>query len=501
MKQNIFIAALLAGMLALAGCGGGGAACDPESHQYECLSKAEFEELKAERAAMADAEKAIKAFVDAVDALDEDADSYAADLTAADGLKEAAETAIGKAPESEQTGLSAMLADAEEELELRQDNDRLAGEVNTEKERADELQDDLQTEQDKVSDLEDKVDMLEDANEQEANKEKEDSFLALFSALDKDDLADFDPTETAAQAMGQDDYEKSSVSMQGAKFSELTTSTEGTGVTIAANVITLADGANKNYIVFPGVSDGQLKNHEHNKVGEAAFEIAGSYRGVNGKYKCSGGSCSTSANDAGLIFVGTWTFTPTNKDDRITNQDVVTYGWWTNTPSDGNLMAGLFETHSAGATLAAARYELAGSATYKGDALGQYAMNADNFGAFTAVATLTATFGSTVADSLEGTIEDFKDADGAGLTGWMVKLHKTDFDSDLATLDAVAPDTNNRQARWHIGDVKGSKGEWEAGLYGGSVNSYPDYVNGTFRAENGLTGRMIGAFGGALQGN
>jgi len=43
MKQNIYIAALLAGMLALAGCGGGGSAvCDPESDEFQCLGEDEY---------------------------------------------------------------------------------------------------------------------------------------------------------------------------------------------------------------------------------------------------------------------------------------------------------------------------------------------------------------------------------------------------------------------------------------------------------------------------
>jgi len=43
MKQNIYIAALLAGMLALAGCGGGGSAvCNPESDEFQCLGEDEY---------------------------------------------------------------------------------------------------------------------------------------------------------------------------------------------------------------------------------------------------------------------------------------------------------------------------------------------------------------------------------------------------------------------------------------------------------------------------
>ncbi len=45
MKQKIYIAALLAGMLALAGCGGGGgtAPCNPETDEFQCLGKEAFD--------------------------------------------------------------------------------------------------------------------------------------------------------------------------------------------------------------------------------------------------------------------------------------------------------------------------------------------------------------------------------------------------------------------------------------------------------------------------
>ncbi len=42
--HKTYIAALLAGMLVLAGCGGGGSVCNPESDEYQCLGKEAFEE-------------------------------------------------------------------------------------------------------------------------------------------------------------------------------------------------------------------------------------------------------------------------------------------------------------------------------------------------------------------------------------------------------------------------------------------------------------------------
>ena len=339
------------------------------------------------------------------------------------------------------------------------------------------------------------------------------AFAALYAALDHDALKTFrdsDPDEdlqlySETDAKDQDDYEKATVSMQGAKFNALTTSSEGDGVSEASDVLTLSSGVKKDRIEFSGVSTGQSTDHAPNQQGSTDFEIAGKYRGVDGKYKCTGGTksapCTTLVTSAGALNfgVGTWTFTATDKEQRISDSDIATYGWWTDTPTGGKLQAGLFSSR----TIPTGSDDYAGgagggSATYKGDALGQYVISTEDHGKFTATVNLTATFAAT--DSLEGMINGFKGDDGKDRADWEVKLHKTNFNSS-GTFVPKADDNNFQQARWNIGDTKGSKGQWDAALYQGTATKFPTYSAGEFSAQHGPTGRMIGAFGGSLEDN
>jgi len=61
MKQNVYIAALLAGMLALAGCGGGGSGLGPDAVAEKEAAAAATAKAEAEAAAKAEAEAAAKA--------------------------------------------------------------------------------------------------------------------------------------------------------------------------------------------------------------------------------------------------------------------------------------------------------------------------------------------------------------------------------------------------------------------------------------------------------
>ena len=131
MKHKTYIAALLAGMLALAGCGGGGnGVVEPP-------------------ATVTAAQTAIKAATDAVAKLTATSDEDAVD--AADGLIEDAEEAIKKAPESERAGLTAMLASSKSiiatqqaRLDAEDDIAELEGELETEKDKVTELEEGLE---------------------------------------------------------------------------------------------------------------------------------------------------------------------------------------------------------------------------------------------------------------------------------------------------------------------------------------------------------------------
>ena len=95
MKTKIYIAALFAGMLALAGCGGGSSS------------------VVETPATVTAAQTAITEANTAVDALTATSDQD--DVDAAGALITDAEEAIAKAPEGERATLTAMLADSKRE--------------------------------------------------------------------------------------------------------------------------------------------------------------------------------------------------------------------------------------------------------------------------------------------------------------------------------------------------------------------------------------------------
>jgi len=94
MKQNVYIAALLAGMLALAGCGGGGSGLGPDAVAEKEAAAAATAKAEAEAAAKAAAETAAKAAEEAqAKAIAEALAKAEADRKAAEEAAEAAEAA------------------------------------------------------------------------------------------------------------------------------------------------------------------------------------------------------------------------------------------------------------------------------------------------------------------------------------------------------------------------------------------------------------------------
>ena len=497
MKQKIYIAALLAGMLALAGCGGGSST------------------VEVTPATVTAAQTAITAANTAVDALTATSDQV--DVNAADGLITAAKEAIAKAPEGERATLTAMLADSDRQIAIH--NDRFTDDGITPAQLAELCKADGVT----VNDAGDGC--IADTSIADQTK-KEADYLAIFNALNGPIIGAAMATQTSfterlvsgtstpyteADAKKQDDYKSASISAQGAKFSSLVAGDENdiTSISDDDKTITLNATVAKDNVEFTGVSTGQQNTHAKTSTYDAdgdsdtdpviAFSASGKYRGVDGTYYCYAAACTSSVNNDGeLIFAGTWVFVAGSKDAQLMVDDAVTYGWWTDTPTGGSLTAGLFSDREKTGHVDA-RYAGGGSATYKGEALGQYVMSADNFGAFTADATLTADFTGT--NTLEGMINGFKDADGGDLTGWEVKLHKTNIAVDGTFSGTQTGAENARQARWNIGDKKGAAGNWQGALYGGDANKYPAYAAGEFSAQHGPTGRMIGAFGAELESN
>jgi len=226
---------------------------------------------------------------------------------------------------------------------------------------------------------------------------------------------------------------------------------------------------------------GKISREKHDKdkavEGVAVYDTTGTYKGVDGIFRCVATECTSHKGKP----TGTaWHFKPDNKD-ALTTGTKIEWGWWLvrDSADDPIKAVGLYYPVPS-STLSGLDNLGEGSATYEGDATGQYAVTGDS-GRFTAKATLTAEFGA--APKLSGSIHTFKGDDGRDRAGWSVDLEKT-----TGTGAGVFADGNTV---W-----QGNKLDmaWDAHMYDGSGTEQPEHVFGAFRAES-QGGRMAGAFG------
>jgi len=479
MKQNIYIVALLAGMLALAGCGGGSSSAPPVD------PAAKAAEMKIDEANTA---------VDKLTATSSDDD-----VAAAKGKVEDAEAAIGKAPEDDRDDLHAKLAGAKENIRLRQANSRLAGEV-SDLEQLEGMDNRTQAQIDAANKklCEDGGGMLDTAGECKPDTSAADA--AANNAI-AEKLKGFAllSVMTAEQAEDQDNSEpKGSISMEGEAFNKagLTGWSDATNkLTITANATAKHDAESSEFGAGEKV---KLEANKPNIEGKKIWEDDGKYQGVSGKFSCDytgGGDCVVryvpSSGDV-LFIQGMWTFTPDNPASKVTVDDIVTFGFWSDeTPGHAMYDLGLYTSRDRRMGYV---YSGTGTATFKGTAVGYYSVGEGNDAThddFEATAELTATFSAAaMADRLKGTIK----ADN-----WSVELQAAEIDDARGIAEAG-------KTVWTLGGVKGDAGGgWQAGLYeikdGGlmETDDFPEYTAGEFTAEHGLTGFMIGAFAAELE--
>ncbi len=249
----------------------------------------------------------------------------------------------------------------------------------------------------------------------------------------------------------------------------------------------------------------------------AYISEAGSYHGVRGTFYCSGAEgAACRVNHAGenkqtFETNAAWRFAPNNPDDRITMGEatpLASYGWWLNKDDDDNWIVGVFDINRRSAAAAVpsslnTRLE-SGSATYRGGAAGKYALSSstggrNEAGHFTASVELTAKFGDSTAtpvvtDMISGTVSNFKDGKGADIDGdWLVDLNKATINGT-----GVIGATTLGTTTWKVGEADGTAaGSWSGNMWneGSETDGVPDIVTGTFNAHLGLNGRMAGAFG------
>ena len=258
---------------------------------------------------------------------------------------------------------------------------------------------------------------------------------------------------------------------------------------------------NAKMIMASVFSSNAPKKHEPT---EGVFKTRGTYNDAPGEYRCTGATAdaclSRAAGGGGIELIGDWLFDP-DAGAMETKQDekYATFGWWLDEAVDGAPKARTFSYVEEGDSPSAVN-TVTGSATYKGIAVGKAALNAargtDNIGgAFTADATLKATFSS--EPKLEGEISGFM-IDGQS-RDWAVKLN-----SQVLNPTGGMDDPTGKTV-WTIDGVKSApSGGWEAQLYdqgaaissgGDTIAQQPQGVTGGFNSKFGSDGRMVGAFG------
>ena len=154
------------------------------------------------------------------------------------------------------------------------------------------------------------------------------------------------------------------------------------------------------------------------------------------------------------------------------------------------------------------RGDTVGGAKYVGPATGLYVADDGRSGQFAASAELTAHFWDENLDpkdwhSIQGTLVDFTDADGAAIDPtWSVNLERIQKVDKLGqfTFSNGAPNDRNGHLVFRGGTTStggsSATGEWRGGFYG-SMDRLPNAAIGTFNA-NFDNGQAVGAFG-ALQ--
>ena len=246
---------------------------------------------------------------------------------------------------------------------------------------------------------------------------------------------------------------------------------------------------------------------------DEAGEVAGTYNGAMGTYRCNGtGECSITLDADGAVTAttGTWVFTPdTGATSMQEDYDYMHYGFWLQQTedSDGAITYNEIQTF-AGSSVAATGSvaQVTGSASYSGDAVGVYVKDGTRTiptatsGHFTADVALTAYFGQTVDDTdtddvdeagqippsllntLSGSISNFELSRGEE-NGWGVNL-QGDIDTSEGTVTSAAGATGG-----------GAPAAWSATFHGPTADdTQPHSVVGEFNA-NFSNGAVAGAFG------
>ena len=292
-----------------------------------------------------------------------------------------------------------------------------------------------------------------------------------------------------------------------------------------ANTSGVLKAENFSSLVLPDAPTGSATT---TKVIAADDPRTGTYYGIAGTYLCPSAACTVTRTAAGGIDVaGTLTFTPTGKPadifvaSSIPDADYVHFGYWMASAKqrDGSYkhVIDTFAGASTGYNPLTNASNAEKSATYTG-AAGGYYVHRDGAGTdmvvtdgeFGADASLTAKFGGdtiAVADqfSISGTISNFQSDGDADLSGWTLMLGQAPM-HDGQTMTQIDVGTGPTPMASVAGDTSDAAnpgaqgGTWSGTLHGSKTSAanggimIPEAVVGEFNG-NFANGHVAGAFG------
>jgi len=443
MKQNIYIAALLAGMLALAGCGGGSGSTKGDECDAVCEANKQNETLKGENETLKGENETLKG--DLAKEQGKDAETLAMKLHEA--LKA---TPGGPTPTFDGTMV-------------------MVGTTTKLTKTTDSVSDNVGWTGGHFAKDKQEARVYWRAGTKEKGKKFSEEFPNSFSSADNPGLA------SAASNV-----------LTFGKFSASSGRIEIDGVTGTSGEYEPKNkvGASFN---LPG----------------SYYGVRGTYQCTGTGTSCI---VTKHADEARKFTNGRiWTFTPTNADDMVADPKNVYayYGWWLDTgAASDNYAVNVFSGTTTGATamrFAAVGAATTGTATYEGGAAGKYAIyssvpKAHESGHFTANAKLTADFDT---PRLTGTIDKFM-VDGKEKADWSIELTAMKPGSGPTDPPESAIDTDYNEtmliAKWKIDD------ETENGTWGNvhfhdvGKDKVPNHVTGQFDAANNRA-EITGAFG------
>jgi len=292
--------------------------------------------------------------------------------------------------------------------------------------------------------------------------------------------------------------------------------------TVATLLGVNADAAIRSTGTVAFSTSGLKDHHGDRNMTTNVVSVDGTFDGARGVYTCTStaaGECTSNLTSDGVMLGGTasgatveWAFNPVDTA-TVSRPDAnyAYFGWWLNKTADGDPEVAVFHgsNHAVEAANSTAFDALGGTATYRGSAIGKYALNrgADQYasgGHWTADATLTANFegGSTAGVAGPGTISGEIDNFMAGgeAMDWSVELESTNITIADGNDFSVATDGTV----WTIGGADAAAGGMWSGAFHNLVappdgNNVPGSVTGEFTATYGAVGHMTGAFGAHVQ--